>query len=95
MLSTGQRYKAAMVVAALTHWGFFWANTSVIYIAEIYAGYQWVADGWVGFWFKWGGLNLQWSVLSPLCTYLALHLLCEKCHEEGRQDAASQRRKKE
>ena len=48
MLATGQRYKTAMVVAALTHWGFFWANTSVIYIAEIYAGYQWVADGWVG-----------------------------------------------
>lgn len=30
----------AMLISALTHWGFFWANTSVIYIAEIYDNYE-------------------------------------------------------
>lgn len=29
-----------MLISALTHWGFFWANTSVIYIAEIYDNYE-------------------------------------------------------
>lgn len=85
LLATGQRYKTALVIAALTHWGFFWANTSVIYIAEYYAGYQWVADGWVGFWVKLGGLNLHWSTLSPLCTALALQLLVHKAREEGQR----------
>eukprot|EP00913_Durusdinium_trenchii_P034218 g32023.t1 len=38
-----------------------------------------VADGpWVGYWVKWAGLNLQWSVLSPICTFAALWLLCGK-----------------
>lgn len=75
-------------IAALTHWGFFWANTSVIYIAEIYGNYHWVADGWVGLWVKWGGLNLHWSVLSPLCTIIALLLIVGKATEEGRLAAA-------
>lgn len=88
-----------MLICALTHWGFFWANTSVIYIAEIYDNYEthgqkssfaWrsdlrnVADGpWVGYWVKWAGLNLQWSVLSPMCTFAALWLLCGKVREEA------------
>ena len=29
-----RRYKTAMIIAALTHWGFFWANTSVMYLLK-------------------------------------------------------------
>lgn len=44
-----------------------------------------VADGpWVGLWVKWAGLNLQWSVLSPICTFSALWLLCGKVRDRGR-----------
>eukprot|EP00439_Symbiodinium_sp_Y106_P055035 s1951_g7.t1 len=71
-------------ISALTHWGFFWANTSVIYIAEIYDNYENIADGWAGYWVKWAGLNLQWSVLSPICTFASLWLLCGKVREETR-----------
>ena len=35
----------AMLISALTHWGFFWANTSVIYIAEIYDNYECLGMG--------------------------------------------------
>ncbi|CAK9078890.1 unnamed protein product [Durusdinium trenchii] len=83
-LKRRMHYKTAMLISALTHWGFFWANTSVIYIAEIYDNYENVADGpWVGYWVKWAGLNLQWSVLSPICTFAALWLLCGKVREEA------------
>jgi hypothetical protein len=30
----------ALIICALTHWGFFWANTAVIYIAEVYDNYE-------------------------------------------------------
>lgn len=92
-LATGQRYKLSLSIAALTHWGFFWANTSVIYIAEIYGGFQWMADGWIGKWVKWGGMNSQWSVLSPLCTILCLLLIIGKAREEGRQEAITTSKK--
>lgn len=90
MLKRRLRYKTAMLISALTHWGFFWANTSVIYIAEIYDNYENVADGpWVGLWVKWAGLNLQWSVLSPICTFSALWLLCGKVREEAQFELKS------
>jgi len=90
MLKRRLRYKTAMLISALTHWGFFWANTSVIYIAEIYDNYENVADGpWVGYWVKWAGLNLQWSVLSPICTFAALWLLCGKVREEAQFELKS------
>lgn len=78
-----KRYKTAMIIAALTHWGFFWANTSVIYIAEVYDNYASVSDGWAGYWIKWVGLNMQWSVLSPICTFASLWLLCGRVAEEA------------
>lgn len=53
-------------ISALTHWGFFWANTSVIYIAEIYDNYENIADGWAGYWLKWAGLNLQWPLSASI-----------------------------
>eukprot|EP00658_Telonema_sp_P-2_P023677 TRINITY_DN19492_c0_g1_i4.p1 TRINITY_DN19492_c0_g1~~TRINITY_DN19492_c0_g1_i4.p1 ORF type:complete len:253 (-),score=58.29 TRINITY_DN19492_c0_g1_i4:108-866(-) len=40
MMHHRRHYKTALIIAALTHWGFFWANTSVIYIAEVYDNYQ-------------------------------------------------------
>lgn len=82
-----QRYKTCMLIGALTHWGFFWANTSVIYIAEVYDNYASVADGpWAGYWIKWFALNLQWSVLSPICTFACLWLLCGRVREEARAE---------
>mmetsp|Transcript_14417 Transcript_14417/g.40943 ORF Transcript_14417/g.40943 Transcript_14417/m.40943 type:complete len:323 (-) Transcript_14417:119-1087(-) len=78
-------YKACMIIAILTHWGFFWANTAVVYLSEIYAHFDHVENGWQGMWLKWGALNLQWSVLSPMCVGFALYLLVEKSREEGRQ----------
>jgi len=83
------KYKTAMIIAALSHWGFFWANTSVIYIAEIYDNYASIDDGAWGYWVKWAGLNLQWSVLSPICTFAALWLLCGRVREEARLEMSS------
>ena len=77
LIKTGKRYKTGLIIAALCHWGFMWANNSVIYLAEIYAGFKNIEDGWAGMWIKWFGMNLQWSVLSPLCTFASLPLcLC-------------------
>ena len=82
-IKTGKKYKTGLIMAALLHWGFMWANNSVIYLGEIYAGFKNIEDGMAGFWIKWLGMNMQWSVLSPLCTFSALYLLMKKSEEEG------------
>ncbi|MFO0547309.1 MAG: hypothetical protein U0271_02915 [Polyangiaceae bacterium] len=78
-----QKYKTAMIIAALSHWGIMWMNTGIQYIEEIYSGLVHIKDGRAGFWIKWIGLNLHWSLLSPLCSFLALYLLMKKCEEEA------------
>ena len=53
----------AMLISALTHWGFFWANTSVIYIAEIYDNYECPGSiFWVWFQMLKGDLLVFWGI---------------------------------
>jgi len=88
LLSRGKYYKTALGMAILTNWGAFYGNTSVIYLGEILAGYRNLEDGMAGFWLKWVGLNLQWSVLSPMAAIGGLWLLVERTRAECAADAA-------
>lgn len=82
-ISKGRHYKTALGMAVLTNWGAFYGNTSVIYLGEILVNYRNLADGAWGFWLKWVGLNMQWSVLSPLASVGALWLLVQRSIAEA------------
>lgn len=82
MLSRGRYYKTALGMAILANWGAFYGNTSVIYLGEILVDHRNIEGGLVGFWLKWVGLNLQWSVLSPMAAIGGLWLLVERTRAE-------------
>ena len=74
-LHKGKYYKTALGIAVLASWGAFYGNTSVIYLGEILVEFRNLEDGAWGFWLKWVGLNLQWSVLSPAAAIGGIWLL--------------------
>lgn len=78
----GKRYKTALSMGILAHWGAFYGNTSTIYLGEILVNFRNIEDGNLGFWLKWFGLNLQWSVLSPIASIGGLWLLVERTRYE-------------
>jgi hypothetical protein len=82
LLSRGRYYKTALGMAILANWGAFYGNTAVIYLGEILVGQRNIAGGPVGFWLKWVGLNLQWSVLSPMAAIGGLWLLVQRTRAE-------------
>jgi hypothetical protein len=81
-LSRYRRYKTALGIAILTNWGAFYGNTSVIYLGEILVDLRNIEDGAWGIWLKWGGLNLQWSVLSPAAAIGGMWLLVQRVRAE-------------
>ena len=81
-LARGKHYKTAVGMAVLANWGAFYGNTSVIYLGEILVDFRNLEDGAWGFWLKWVGLNLQWSVLSPLAAVGGLWLLVQRVRAE-------------
>ncbi|WP_101757214.1 hypothetical protein [Oceanicoccus sp. KOV_DT_Chl] len=81
-LSKGRHYKTALGMAILANWGAFYGNTSVIYLGEILVDFRNLADGSWGFWLKWVGLNLQWSVLSPAAAIGGIWLLVQRVRAE-------------
>ncbi len=81
-LSKGKYYKSALGMAILANWGAFYGNTSVIYLGEILVDYRNLEQGAWGFWLKWVGLNLQWSVLSPAAAIGGLWLLVQRTAAE-------------
>ena len=86
LLSKGKYYKSAVGIAILTNWGAFYGNTSVIYLGEILVNYRNLADGAWGFWLKWVGLNLQWSVLSPAAAIGGIWLLVQRVRAETAEE---------
>ena len=82
LLARGKYYKTALGIAVLTNWNAFYGNTSVIYLGEILVGFRNLEQGAWGFWLKWVGLNLQWSVLSPAAAIGALWLLVQRTRAE-------------
>ncbi len=54
----------------------------MIYLGEILVDYKNLAQGQAGFWIKWFGLNLQWSVLSPIAAVGGLWLLVQRSRAE-------------
>tara|TARA_R110002049_G_scaffold133139_1_gene292557 strand:+ start:5562 stop:6389 length:828 start_codon:yes stop_codon:yes gene_type:complete len=97
LLARGSYYKAAVGIAILANWGAFYGNTAVIYLGEILVDYRNLQDGAWGFWLKWVGLNLQWSILSPAAAIGGMWLLVQRARAEaveefivaGRQEAVS------
>ncbi len=81
-LSKGKRVKTALGMAVLANWGAFYGNTSVIYLGEILVDFKNIEDGAVGFWLKFVGLNLQWSVLSPAAAIGGMWLLVQRVRAE-------------
>lgn len=88
-LSKGRYYKTALGIAALTSWGAFYGNTSVIYLGEILVDYRNIEDGAWGFWLKWVGLNLQWSTMSPAAAIGAIWLLVQRVKAETAEEVAA------
>lgn len=78
----GKRYKTALCLGILANWGAFYGNTSVIYLGEILVDFRNIEDGALGLWLKWLGLNLQWSVLSPLAAIGGMWLLVQRTRAE-------------
>jgi hypothetical protein len=83
LLSRGRYYKTALSMGILANWGAFYGNTSVIYLGEILVNFRNIEDGAWGFWLKFVGLNLQWSVLSPAAAIGGLWLLSERAKAEA------------
>lgn len=81
-LSKGIRYKTSLGIAILTNWGAFYGNTAVIYLGEILVDLRNIQDGAWGIWLKWGGLNLQWSVMSPAASIGGIWLLVQRVRAE-------------
>ena len=82
MLAKGRCYKTALSAGILANWSAFYGNTSVIYLGEILVNFRNIEDGTLGFWLKWFGLNLQWSVLSPVASIGGLWLLVQRVKAE-------------
>lgn len=82
-MARGRHYKTALGMAILANWGAFYGNTSVIYLGEILVDFRNIEDGPLGFWLKWFGLNLQWSVLSPAAAIGGLWLLVQRSRAEA------------
>ncbi len=89
-MAKGKHYKTALSMAILANWGAFYGNTSVIYIGEILVNFRNIEDGAAGFWIKWFGLNLQWSVLSPAAAIGGMWLLVERTKAETRAELKDQ-----
>lgn len=86
LMAKGKHYKTALGMGILANWGAFYGNTSVIYLAEILADFKNLEDGVAGFWIKWVGLNLQWSVLSPAAAIGGIWLLVQRVKAETRAE---------
>ena len=82
LMAKGRHYKTAVGIAVLANWGAFYGNTSVIYLGEILVDFRNIEDGAAGFWLKWFGLNLQWSVLSPIAAVGGMWLLVQRARAE-------------
>ena len=82
-MAKGKHYKKALAMAILANWGAFYGNTSVIYLAEILVDFRNIEDGPLGFWVKFVGLNLQWSVLSPAAAIGGIWLLVQRVRAEA------------
>ncbi|MEZ5567391.1 MAG: hypothetical protein R3E54_03455 [Halioglobus sp.] len=91
LLSKGKYYKTAVGIAVLANWGAFYGNTAVIYLGEILVDYRNLEDGAWGFWLKWVGLNLQWSVLSPAAAIGGMWLLVQRARAEAISEYAAAR----
>ena len=89
-LHKGRYYKTALGIAALANWGAFYGNTSVIYLGEILVDYRNIEQGGWGFWLKWVGLNMQWSVVSPLAAGGAIWLLVQRTRAETLAEVSGQ-----
>lgn len=81
-MMNGKRYKTALGMGILANWGAFYGNTSVIYLGEILVDFRNIEDGNLGFWLKFVGLNLQWSVLSPIAAIGGIWLLVQRVQAE-------------
>ena len=81
--SKGKYYKTALGIAILANWGAFYGNTSVTYPGEILVKFRNIEQGAWGFWLKWVGLNLQWSILSPAAAAGGLWLLVQRSKAEA------------
>ena len=92
-LSKGKYYKSALGIAILANWGAFYGNTSVIYLGEILVKYRNIEQGAWGFWLKWVGLNLQWSIMSPAAAVGGLWLLVQRSKAEALDELASEQDK--
>ncbi|MCB1854978.1 MAG: hypothetical protein KDI05_08880 [Halieaceae bacterium] len=80
-------YKTAVTIGVLANWGAFYGNTAVIYLGEILVDFRNIEDGQAGFWLKWFGLNLQWSVLSPAAAIGGCWLLVQRSRAEALAEA--------
>jgi hypothetical protein len=85
-LSRGVHYKKALGITVLANWGAFYGNTAVIYLGEILVDFRNIQQGAWGLWLKWGGLNLQWSILSPAAAIGGLWLLVQRVRAETLAD---------
>lgn len=88
----GRHYKSALGLGILANWSAFYGNTSVIYLGEILVDFRNIEDGVWGFWLKWVGLNLQWSVLSPAAAIGGLWLLVRRTRAEALSEARAEAR---
>jgi hypothetical protein len=79
-------YKKALGITVLANWGAFYGNTAVIYLGEILVDFRNIQQGAWGLWLKWGGLNLQWSILSPAAAIGGLWLLVQRVRAETLAD---------
>jgi hypothetical protein len=86
-MSRNKNYKTALGIGILANWGAFYGNTSVIYLGEILVDFRNIEDGQWGFWLKWFGLNLQWSVLSPAAAIGGIWLLVQRSKAEALHEA--------
>ncbi len=82
LIAKGRYYKTALTMCVLANWGAFYGNTAVIYLGEILVDFRNIEDGPLGFWLKFVGLNLQWSVLSPAAAIGGMWLLVQRVKAE-------------
>ena len=90
LMMKGRHYKTAIGIGILANWGAFYGNTSVIYLGEILVNFRNIEDGTLGFWLKFVGLNLQWSILSPAAAIGGIWLIVQRAKAEALAEAGVQ-----
>ena len=90
-MTKAKRYKTALSLGILANWSAFYGNTSVIYLGEIFVNFRNIEDGAAGFWIKFVGLNLQWSVLSPAAAIGGMWLLVQRTRAEAVAEIKAQK----